>query len=60
MIKSLTVSEDSVVMDPFLGSGEFAIPAVQLGRYFIGIEKDKEVFDRARNYILQETSNGKA
>jgi 16S rRNA G966 N2-methylase RsmD len=55
IIENLTVSEDSLVVDPFLGSGAFAIPAIKLGRYFIGVEKDKEVYERARSYIAQET-----
>jgi DNA modification methylase len=42
VIKNLTVSKDSLVVDPFLGSGAFAIPAIKLGRYFIGEEKDKQ------------------
>ena len=53
--ENLTISKDSLVVDPFLGSGEFAIPAIKLGRYFIGVEKDKETFERARSYIAQET-----
>jgi DNA modification methylase len=40
-IKNLSVSEDSLVVDPFLGCGA-AIPAIKLGRYFIGVEKDKQ------------------
>jgi DNA methylase/ParB-like nuclease domain len=51
-IRQLTISEDSVVLDPFLGSGAFAVPAVKLGRYFIGVEIDPVVLERARNYII--------
>jgi ParB-like chromosome segregation protein Spo0J len=56
LIKNLTVSEDSLVVDPFLGSGAFAIPAIKLGRYLIGVEKDKEIFENARNYLIKETA----
>jgi DNA modification methylase len=55
LIKNLTLSQDSLVLDPFLGSGAFAIPAIKLGRYFIGIEKDKQVFENAVNNIKAET-----
>jgi 16S rRNA G966 N2-methylase RsmD len=57
IISTLTVSENSLVVDPFLGSGAFAIPAAKLGRYFIGVEKDKETYERARNYIIKETQS---
>jgi DNA modification methylase len=40
------------VVDPFLGSGAFAIPAVKLGRYFIGIDIDKETLDNASKILL--------
>ena len=30
--QKLGSGKDSLVVDPFLGSGEFAIPAIQLGR----------------------------
>jgi DNA methylase/ParB-like nuclease domain len=56
LIEGLTISEDSLVVDPFLGSGAFAIPAIRLGRYFIGIEIDKDVYERAKNYIIKETT----
>ena len=29
LVKYLTISEDAVVVDPFLGSGAFAIPAIK-------------------------------
>jgi ParB-like chromosome segregation protein Spo0J len=56
LIDRLTVSEDSLVVDPFLGSGAFGIPPIKMGRYFIGIEIDKNTFEIARNYIISETS----
>lgn len=36
-----------VVLDPFLGSGTTAIAAKQLGRQFIGIEREKEYIEIA-------------
>jgi tRNA G10 N-methylase Trm11 len=56
IIENLTVSEDSLVVDPFLGSGAFAVPAIKLGRYFIGVEKETQVYERAKGYIAQETA----
>jgi 16S rRNA G966 N2-methylase RsmD len=55
LVKLLTISEDALVVDPFLGSGAFAIPAIKLGRYFIGIEKDNQVYENAVNNIKLET-----
>ncbi len=56
-ISHLTVGPDSIVVDPFLGSGAFAIPAIKLGRYFIGIEIDKEAFDRAEELYHKGNNN---
>ena len=56
LISKLTINENALVVDPFLGSGTFLIPAIKLGRYAIGVEIDKEVFDRARSYIIKETT----
>ena len=60
LIKSLTMSKDAVICDPFLGSREFVIPAIKLGRYVIGIEKDRETFKRAVDYIKTETASERA
>jgi 16S rRNA G966 N2-methylase RsmD len=56
IIEKLTASEHSQVLDPFLGSGVFAIPAIQLNRYFIGIEIDKQKFENAKNYLKMEVT----
>jgi hypothetical protein len=55
LIKHLTTGEFSLVVDPFLGSGEFAIPAIQLHRYFVGIEIDRNTFEDAKKYIMSES-----
>lgn len=45
-IASWTNSND-VVLDPFLGSGTTGVAAVQMGRKFIGIEREQKYFDIA-------------
>ena len=42
IIKGLTVGENQVVLDPFMGAGTFGIAALKLNRKFIGIEIDPE------------------
>jgi site-specific DNA-methyltransferase (adenine-specific) len=34
----------SVVLDPCMGSGSTGVAAMSCGRYFVGIERDKEIF----------------
>lgn len=41
----LFTQQGEVVLDPFIGSGTTAVAAIQLGREFVGIEKDKEFVD---------------
>ena len=38
----LCTTKDSIVLDPFLGSGTTAIACVKTGRQWIGIEKSEE------------------
>ncbi len=38
---------ESVVLDPFMGSGTTGVAAVKLGRRFVGIEKEPKYFDIA-------------
>ena len=35
------------ILDPFMGSGTTGVAAVQMGRQFIGIEREPEYFDIA-------------
>ena len=35
------------ILDPFMGSGTTGVAAVQMGRQFIGIERDPKYFDIA-------------
>jgi DNA modification methylase len=49
-IKCLT-KKDDVVLDPFMGSGTTAEAALQLGRYFVGIELEQNYIDYAEKRI---------
>ena len=50
---TLVAPPGSVVMDPFMGSGSTGVACVQTGHRFIGIEKEKEYFDIAKNRISE-------
>lgn len=46
------------ILDPFMGSGTTGVAAVQLGRKFIGIEREPKYFDIACKRIEQAVSQG--
>lgn len=46
------------VLDPFMGSGTTGVACLQLGRRFIGIERDPAYFDVACKRIRQAYSQG--
>jgi len=50
--------ENEIVIDPFMGSGTTSIACVQMGRRFIGIEKDPEYFEAAVDRIRRELNQG--
>ena len=41
------VKAGTVILDPFMGSGTTGVAAIQLGRSFIGIEREPKYFDIA-------------
>lgn len=41
------------ILDPFMGSGTTGVAAVQMGRQFIGIEREQKYFDIAVRRIEQ-------
>ena len=49
-------NEGDVVLDNCMGSGSTGIACINTNRKFIGIELDKEYFDKASNWILQNKS----
>lgn len=52
-------SEGEVVADPFMGSGTTGVACVEMGRKFIGIERDPERFDIACRRLDQAQRQGR-
>jgi site-specific DNA-methyltransferase (adenine-specific) len=46
------------ILDPFMGSGTTGVAAIQLGRKFIGIEREPKYFDIACQRIEQAVAQG--
>ena len=44
-------NENDIVFDPFMGSGSTGIACINTNRKFIGIEKDENYFEIAKNRI---------
>lgn len=55
----LFTDQEQVVLDPFMGSGTTAVAARQLGRHFVGIEKESQYCGIAAKRI-SETKFGEA
>jgi site-specific DNA-methyltransferase (adenine-specific)/modification methylase len=51
--------ESQTILDPFMGSGTTGVAAIQLGRSFIGIEREPKYFDIACKRIEQAVGQGK-
>lgn len=49
----------SVVLDPFMGSGTTGVACAQMGRKFIGIEREPKYFDIACKRIEQAYAQGR-
>lgn len=47
------VKPNSITLDPFMGSGTTGVAAIQMGRKFIGIEREPKYFDIACKRIEQ-------
>jgi len=48
--------KSDTILDPFMGSGTTGVAAIQLGKKFIGIEREKQYFDIACKRIEQAVS----
>jgi site-specific DNA-methyltransferase (adenine-specific) len=51
--------QPQTILDPFMGSGTTGVAAIQLGRKFIGIEREPKYFDIACQRIEQAAAQGK-
>lgn len=49
----------ATILDPFMGSGTTGVAAIQLGRKFIGIEREERYFEIACRRIEQAVAQGK-
>lgn len=47
-----------IILDPFMGSGTTGVAAIQLGRKFIGIEREPRYFDIACERISRAQAQG--
>ena len=52
------VPKAKTILDPFMGSGTTGVAAIQMGRKFIGIEREPKYFDIACKRIEQAVSQG--
>ena len=50
--------QPQTILDPFMGSGTTGVAAIQLGRSFIGIERESKYFDIACQRIEQAVAQG--
>lgn len=50
--------KSDTIIDPFMGSGTTGVAAIQLGRSFIGIEREPKYFDIASKRIEQAVAQG--
>jgi site-specific DNA-methyltransferase (adenine-specific) len=57
LIRRLSLS-DQTILDPFMGSGTTGVAAVQMGRSFIGIEREPKYFDIACKRIEDAQRQG--
>jgi modification methylase len=56
--RAIEATTDVSVLDPFMGSGTTGVAAIQLGRKFIGIEREPKYFEIACKRIEQAVAQG--
>ena len=49
----IDLADSEIILDPFMGSGTTGVAAIQMGRKFIGIEREPKYFEIACNRIEQ-------
>lgn len=57
-VRALSACCDNVVIDPFMGSGTTGVAAIQMGRKFIGIEREPKYFEIACRRIEEASKQG--
>ena len=58
MVWCVEKTKATTILDPFMGSGTTGVAAIQLGRKFIGIEREPKYFDIACKRIEQAVAQG--
>jgi DNA modification methylase len=58
MVWCVEKTKANTILDPFMGSGTTGVAAIQLGRKFIGIEREPKYFDIACQRIEQAVAQG--
>lgn len=58
LVKDLVSRTKGAILDPFMGSGTTGVAAVQMGRDFIGIEREEKYFEIACRRIEQAQRQG--
>jgi len=53
LMRELVARSTGLVIDPFMGSGTTGVAAMQMGRSFVGIEREQKYFDIACQRIEQ-------
>ena len=53
----MVAPENALVLDPFMGSGSTGVAAIQIGRRFLGVEKEEEYFNYAKKRIEDALQN---
>lgn len=53
------VGNPLTILDPFMGSGTTGVAAIQMGRHFIGIEREPRYFDIACERISRAVAQGR-
>lgn len=59
LMEKLISWTDGVICDPFMGSGTTGVAALNMGRKFIGIEREKKYFDIACERIAAAQAQGR-